>query len=293
MRYASSTMQRRSRDMSGAHAASASIGRPRRGQPALKQRRRASTSTRPRLRLRAGAPRPIGRDGCSRQRAERQVRMKRPRVRARRRPRRGGRPPCRCSSMAALSAVDDAEPQDARRAARRKRADARQTRSRTARRECPVPSALDDAAARASATSPRNTSVRCSCSGLTNRSCPAARPSASTAVCCRRDRGRASSVSSIATQRDASIQLELRCRRLTSSDAQRQSHLNSQSICHQLQHHQPQHVQRRLRRLELHHLAAADEPERAHAQRRRRQRPRSRPCRPASPACRRPARRCR
>ena len=49
----------------------------------------------------------------------------------------------------------------------------------------------------------------------------------------------------------------------------------------------------RLRRLELHLLAPADELKRAHAARARRRRRQSRPSRPASPACRRRAPRCR
>ena len=57
--------------------------------------------------------------------------------------------------------------------------------------------------------------------------------------------------------------------------------------------HAPDHVERRLRRLKLHLLALAVEPERARAALCAGDRRRRRPCRPASPACRRSAPRCR
>src|SRR5579864_7879935 len=95
--------------------------------------------------------------------------------------------------------------------------------------------------ARASAISPMKTSVRCMWPARTNLSDCAIAPSTVASFCCSEAiAARASSLSSTAVNR-------------------RMDKLVKGFALEPLQHHEPQHVQRRLRRLVLHLLAVADE----------------------------------
>ena len=96
---------------------------------------------------------------------------------------------------------------------------------------------------RASSTSPRKTSVRCAWSGRTHFSGAAAGPERRRDPLLLRRHRRPASRSTGRRRRTAARYLR--------SDHSRASGLP--------QHHQPHHVERRLRRLKLHHLAAADE----------------------------------
>ena len=112
----------------------------------------------------------------------------------------------------------DVQLQHARRAARRKRTESAESDPEGLDGNVPViRSAI--AAARASATSPMNTSVRCICSGLTSRSCPRVRPRASTAVSVHpRSPHAPASVSSMAMNR-RKVSLEFQICRFKISDS--------------------------------------------------------------------------
>ena len=94
-----------------------------------------------------------------------------------------------CRSMAALHPGHDVQLEDARRAARQETHRVRQIRSGTGRTGMSPAISFGDAAARASATSPMNTSVRCICSGLTSRSRPRFVRELDRSLLLRRDRG--------------------------------------------------------------------------------------------------------
>ena len=154
--------------------------------------------------------------------------------------------------------------------------------------------------ARPSSSSPRKASVRCMCSGRIHFSADRSpRSAACNRVCTAAMARRAASSRSMAMNRRIAANQKRRsfqlARRSDISKSYR-SKLEARTVAGTalvIRQHQPQHVQRRLRRLELDLLAAADELKRAHARARRRRRPRSRRCRPASRPFRRPVRRCR
>ena len=175
----------------------------------------------------------------------------------------------------------DAKPQHARRAARRKHADAAERHVERRHADWRAHRLHDRRHARLVDASPRNTSVRCMSRGLDPVSATVRWTS----------RARPANQLLMRRRSPASRRREGRPRRTAASGSPA---LGPFARPHwMLHHHQPHHVERRLRRLELDHVAAAEELKRPHTRFVVADRPRWRPCRPASPACRRPAPRCR